>query len=72
MKTYCLKCKTNTDNIDPKMFRAKNNRLLMQSKCSVSGNKKSRFVKEQEAKGLLKNLGIKTPFSKILLLNVLF
>ena len=42
MKTYCLKCKTNTDNIDPKMFRTKsNNRLLMQSKCSVSDTKKS-------------------------------
>ena len=72
MKTYCLKCKTNTDNIDPKMFRTKNNRLLMQSKCSVCKNKKSRFVKEQEAKGLLSNLGIKTPLSKIYLLNVLF
>ena len=44
----------------------------MQSKCSVCGIKKSRFVKEQEAKGLLSNLGIKTPLSKILLLNVLF
>ena len=72
MKTYCLKCKTNTDNIDPKMFRTKNNRLLMQSKCSVCKNKESRFVKEQDAKGLLSNLGIKTPFSKIRLLNVLF
>ena len=72
MKTYCLKCKTNTDNIDPKMFRTKNNRLLMQSKCSVCKNKKSRFVKEQEAKGLLSNLGIRTPLSKIPLLNVLF
>ena len=72
MKTYCLKCKTNTDNIDPKMFRTKNNRLLMQSKCSVCGTKKSRFVKEQDAKGLLSNLGIKTPLSKIPLLNVLF
>ena len=72
MKTYCLKCKTNTDNIDPKMFRTKNNRLLMQSKCSVCKNKKSRFVKEQDAKGLLSNLGIKTPLSKIPLLNVLF
>ena len=72
MKTYCLKCKTNTDNIDPKMFRTKNNRLIMQSKCSVCKNKKSRFVKEQEAKGLLSNLGIKTPLSKIYLLNVLF
>ena len=69
MKTYCLKCKTNTDNIDPKMFRTKNNRLLMQSKCSVCKNKKSRFIKEQ---GLLSNLGIKTPLSKIPLLNVLF
>ena len=72
MKTYCLKCKTNTDNIDPKMFRTKNNRLLMQSKCSVCKSKKSRFVKEQDAKGLLSNLGIKTPFSKIPLLYVLF
>ena len=72
MKTYCLKCKTNTDNIDPKMFRTKNNRLIMQSKCSVCKNKKSRFVKEQDAKGLLSNLGIKTPLSKIPLLNVLF
>ena len=72
MKTYCLKCKTNTDNIDPKMFRTKNNRLLMQSKCSVCKNKKSRFVKEQDAKGLLSNLGIKALLSKIPLLNVLF
>ena len=44
----------------------------MQSKCSICGNKKTRFVKEQEAKGLLSNLGIKTPLSKILLSNVLF
>ena len=70
--TYCVKCKKDTDNIDPKMFRTKNNRLLMQSKCSVCKNKKSRFVKEQEAKGLLSNLGIKTPLSKIPLLNFLF
>ena len=71
MKTYCVKCKINTDNIDSKIFKTKNNRLLMQSKCSVFKNKKSRFVKEQEAKGLLSDLGINTPFSKILLLNVL-
>ena len=72
MKTYCLKCKKNTDNIDPKMFRTKNNRFLMESKCSVCKNKKSRFIKDQEVKGLLSNLGIKTPFSKILLLNIFF
>ena len=45
MNTYCLKCKTNTANIDPKMVKTKNNRLFMQSKCSFSGTKKSRFVK---------------------------
>ena len=72
MKTYCLKCKKDTENIDPKIVRTKNNRLLMQSKCSDCKNKKSRFVKEQEPKGLLSNLGINAPFSKIPLLNVLF
>ena len=56
MNTYCLNCKTNTANIDPKMVKTKNNRLLMQSKCSVCETKKSRFVKEQDAKGLLSNL----------------
>ena len=71
MKIYCLKCKKDTDNIDPKMFRTKNNRLLMQSKCSVCKNK-SRFIKEQDAKSLLSNLGMNTPLSKITLLNVLF
>ena len=49
-----------TENIDPKMSRTKNNRLqIMQSECSVCGVKKSKFVKEQETKGLLSNLGIK-------------
>ena len=52
--------------------RTKNDRLIMQSKCLVCGIKKSRFVKEQEAKGLLSNLGIKPPLSKIPLLNFSF
>ena len=72
MKTYCLKCKKNTENLNSNIFKTKNGRLLMQSKCTDCGIKKSRFVKEQEAKGLLSNLGIKTPLSKIPLLNVLF
>ena len=71
MNTYCIKCRKDTENIDPKIVRTKNNRLVMQSKCSVCEIKKSRFIKEQEAKGLLSNLGIKTPLSKILLLNIL-
>ena len=60
-----------TENIDRKMVRTKNNWLIMKSKCSVCRIKKSRFVKEQEAKGLLSNLGIKTQLSKMTLLNVL-
>ena len=54
------------------MVRTKNNRLIMQAKYPLCKIKKSRFVKEQEAKGLLSNLGIKTPVSKIPLLDVLF
>ena len=54
MKTYCVKCRKDTENIDPKMVRTKNNRLIMQSKCPVSRIKKSRFEEEQEAKGLFK------------------
>ena len=53
MKTYCVKCKKDTENIDPKMVRTKNNRLIMQSKCPICGIKKSVFVKEQEAKGFI-------------------
>ena len=72
MMTYCLKCKRNTKNIDAKMIETKNSRLILSSKCAVCGNKKSRFMKEQEVKGLLSNLGIKEPMNKISLLNILF
>ena len=72
MLTYCVKCRKNTENLDSKIFRTKYGRSIMQSKYADCGTKKSRFVKEQEAKVLLSNLGIKTPLSKIPLLNVLF
>ena len=72
MKTYSVKCRKNIENLNSNIFKTKNNRLIMQPKCPVFGIKKSRFVKEQGAKGLLSNLGIKTTLSKILLLNVLF
>ena len=65
MLTYCVKCRKNNKNLDSTIFKTKKNRLIMQSKCPVCGIKKSRFVKEQEAKCLLSNLGIKTPLSKI-------
>ena len=72
MKTYCMKCRKNAEKLNSKTLKTKNGRLIMQSKCNDCGIKKSRFVKEQEAKGLLSNLGIKTLLSKIPLLNVLF
>ena len=72
MKTYCVKCRKNTENLNSKTFETKINRLIMRSKCPDCGIKKSKFVKEQEAKGLLSNLEIKAPLSKIPLLNVLF
>ena len=72
MLTYCLVCKENTKNIDAKMIKTKNGKLVLLSKCAVCRNKKSRFMKEQEVKGLLSNSDIKTPLSKIPLLNVLF
>ena len=51
MKTYCVKCRKDKENIDSKMVTTKNNRLVMQSKCSVCRIKKWKIVKEQEAKG---------------------
>ena len=59
-------------NKGAKMIKTKNGKLVLLSKCAVCSNKKSRFIKEQEAKELLSNLGIRRPLSKIPLLNVLF
>ena len=69
MLTYCLVCKKTAENKDAKMIKTKNNRLMLSSKCIICGNKKSRFMKKQEAKGLLSNLGIKTPLSNPLGVN---
>ena len=54
------------------MIKTKNGRLQLKSQCSVYGNKETRFVKKQEAKGLLSSLGIRTPLSDVPVLNVLF
>ena len=77
MLTYCLKCKKkkkkkDTKNIDAKMMKTENGRFVLSSKCGICGSKKSKFMKEQEAEGLLINLGIRTPLTKIPLLNVSF
>ena len=67
MLTYYITCRRKTEDLDSKISKRKNGRLIMQLKCVVCGN----FVKKQEAEGLLSNLGVKTPLNKISLLKVL-
>ena len=69
MESCCLKYKKYTGNIDPKISSTSNSKTMILSKCSICGSKKSRFIKEQEAKGLLSKFGIKTPLSKIPILG---
>ena len=71
--SYYLKCRKNTQSNDPVIAKTSNGKIMMLSRRDICGSKKSKFVKEQEAKGLLSNLGIRTPLSKIPLLgDILF
>ena len=73
MKSYCLKCRKDTENINLRVSNTSNGRATLLSKCVICGSKKSRFIKIQEAKGLLSNLGVRTPLSKVLILgDILF
>ena len=73
MKSYCLKCRKDTENINLKVSNTSNGRTMILSKCVIYGSRKSRIIKNQEAKGLLTNLGIRTPLSKVPLLgDILF
>ena len=73
MESYCLKCKKFTKNINPQVSSTIIGKMMILSKCARFGSKKLRFIKKQEAKGLLSKLGIKTPLSKVLLLgHILF
>ena len=70
---FCLKCRKNTESINPRVSKTNNGKTMILSKCAICGSKKSRFIKNQEAKGLLSNLGIKTPLSKVPILgDILF
>ena len=65
MESYCLKCKKYTKKINPQVSSTSNGKLTILSKCAICGSNKSKFIKKQEASGLLNKLGIKTPLSKI-------
>ena len=71
MLSHYLKCRKNTGNKNPKVVRTKNGRIMLLSKCAVCDSRKSKFIKQQEAIGLLISLGIKTPLSKLLLVGLL-
>ena len=53
MESYCLKCRKNTENINPNTLGTSNGKAMILSNCAICGSKKSRFFKNQEEKGLL-------------------
>ena len=65
MLSYCFKCRRNTESINPKVSKTTSGKAVILSTCAVCGSKKSKFIKEQEAKELLSNLGLRTPLNKI-------
>ena len=73
MESYCLKCKKHTKNINPQVSSTTNGKIMILPKCPICNSKNSKFTNKEEAKGLLSKLGIKTPFSKLLILvDILF
>ena len=63
------KCRKDTENINPKVSNTSNGRTMILSNCAICRSKKSRFIKNQEAKRLLSNLGLRTPLSKVPMLD---
>ena len=57
------RCKKYTKNINLRVSGTSNGKTIMLSKRVMCGSKKSRFIKNQKAKGLLSNLGLRTPLS---------
>ena len=73
MLSYCFKCRRDTKSINPKVSKTTNGKAIILSTCAICGSKKSKFIKEQEQKGLLSKLGLRTPLNKIPVLgDILF
>ena len=73
MSSYCLKCTKNTESVNPRISETNHGKTMILSKCAICGAKKSRFIKKQEAEGVLSSLGLKTPLCKVPLLgHILF
>ena len=71
MSSYYLKCRENTKNISPTISETSNGKTMILSNCTICGSKKSKFIKKQEANGLLISLRIKTLLCKIPLVGPL-
>ena len=65
MLSYCFKCRRNTKSINPKVSKTTNDKAIILSTCAICGSKKSKFIKQQEGKALLSNLGLRTLLNKI-------
>ena len=65
MLSYCLKCRKNRENINPVVSKTGNGKTMILAKCAICGSKKSRFIKNQEAKGILTSPDFKTGLDKI-------
>ena len=73
IQSYCLKCRKDTENINSRVSNTSNSRTMILSESAICDGKKSRFTKDQDAKGLLSNIGARTPLSTVPILgNILF
>ena len=73
MKSYCLKWRKDTENINPTILNTSNVKTMILSKCAICSSKKSTFIENQEGKELLSNLRLKTLLSKVPILgDILF
>ena len=72
MLSYCLKCKKNTESINPKVLKTTNGKTMLLPKFAICGSKKSKFIKEQQATGILSSVGIRTPLNQIPILGDVF
>ena len=72
MLSYCLNSKKNTECVNPRVLKTSNGKTMILSKCTIRDSKKSKFIKKQEASGILLSVGIRTPLSKIPVLVIYF
>ena len=73
MESYWLECRKYTKNINPQVSSTSKRKIMMLPRCAICNNTKCKFIKKQEARGLLSKLGIKTLLCKIPILgDILF